>query len=130
MNEIYDFLKSCGTYYIATIDGDRPRVRPFGTIDIFEGRLYIQTGRRKEVSRQLHANNKLEICAFADGKWLRISADAVCDDRIEAQRHMLDGYPELGGMYKAGDGNTEVFYLENATATFSSFTEAPRVVKF
>ena len=130
MNKVYDFLKEAGTYYLATADGDQPRVRPFGTIDLFEGKLYIQTGKSKDVSRQIHANPKIEICAFKDGKWLRVAASAYADDRIEAQQHMLDAYPSLQGMYKAGDRNTEVFCLRDATATFSSFTAAPEVIRF
>ena len=130
VQEVYDFLKECGVYYIATAEGDQPRVRPFGTVNIFEGRLYIQTGRSKPVSRQLAANPKAELCAFKDGKWLRVAGILVEDDRIEAQQAMLDSYPQLVGMYRAGDGNTQVFYFKDAAATFSSFTEAPRTVEF
>lgn len=129
MQEVYEFLKKCGTYYLATVEGDQPRVRPFGTVDIFEGKLYIQTGKVKEVSKQIQKNPKVEICAFADGVWVRVAGKLVRDDRIEAKKHMLDAYPELQGMYKAEDGNTEVLYFEEATATISSFTEAPRVIK-
>ena len=130
MNKVYEFLKEAGTYYLATADGDQPRVRPFGTIDLFEGKLYIQTGKSKDVSRQIHANPKIEICAFKDGKWLRVAASAYADDRIEAQQHMLDAYPSLRAMYDENDGNTQVFYLKNAKATFSSFTAAPEVIRF
>ena len=130
MQEVYEFLKKCGTYYLATVEGDQPRVRPFGTVDIFEGRLYIQTGKSKAVSKQIQANPKVELCGFADGKWLRVAGTLVRDDRVEAKRHMLDGYPALKGMYSAEDDNTEVLYLKDASATFSSFTEAPRTVKF
>jgi len=130
MQEVYDFLKQCGTYYLATVEGDQPRVRPFGTIDIFEGRLYIQTGKVKVVSQQIQANPKVEICAFAGGKWLRVAGTLVRDDRVEAKAHMLDAYPSLKGMYSAEDDNTEVLYFDHATATFSSFTEAPRTVEF
>ena len=130
MQEVYEFLKKCGTYYVATVEGDQPRVRPFGTADIFEGRLYIQTGKSKEVSKQIQANPKVEICAFADGKWLRIAGKLVRDDRVEAKAHMLDAYPSLKGMYSAEDDNTEVLYFQDAEATFSSFTEAPRTVRF
>ena len=129
MKEVYDFLKKCGTYYLATVEGDQPRVRPFGTIDIFEGKLYIQTGKIKEVSKQIQKNPKVEICAFADGVWVRIAGKLIRDDRIEAKRHMLDEYPNLKGMYSAEDDNTEVLYFEEATATFSSFTDAPKVIK-
>lgn len=130
MKEVYDFLKSCGTYYLATVEDDQPRVRPFGTIDVFEDKLYIQTGKIKEVSKQIQKNPKVEICAFADGKWVRIAGKLVRDDRIEAKKHMLDNYPSLQAMYSAEDDNTEVLYFEDATATFSSFTEAPKVIKF
>ena len=129
MKEVYDFLKAAGTYYLATVEGDQPRVRPFGTIEMFEGKLYIQTGKIKEVSKQLQANPKAEICAFKDGKWLRVSGKLIRDDRREAKVHMLDVYPSLQSMYSPDDDNTEVLYFEDATATFSSFTEAPRTIK-
>ena len=130
MKEVYDFLKSAGTYYLATVDGDQPRVRPFGTVEIFEDKLYIQTGKSKDVSKQLAANPKAEICAFKDGTWLRVSGELVSDDRREAKAHMLDNYPELKGMYSADDDNTQVLYFKNATATFSSFTAPPRTINF
>lgn len=129
MQEVYEFLKICGTYYLATVEGDQPRVRPFGTVDLFEGRLYIQTGKKKEVSRQLQANPKAEITAFADGKWIRVAGKLIRDDRVEAKKHMLDQYPSLQKMYSAEDDNTEVLYFEDATATFSSFTGEPKVIK-
>ena len=129
MQEVYDFLKKCGTYYLATVEGDQPRVRPFGTIDIFEGKLYIQTGKIKNVSKQLQSNPKAEICAFADGQWVRVAGKLVRDDRREPKEHMLDAYPNLKAMYSADDDNTEVLYFEDAVATFSSFTEAPREVR-
>lgn len=130
MKEVYDFLKSAETYYLATVEGDQPRVRPFGTVDIFEDKLYIQTGKSKDVSKQLAANPKAELCAFKDGKWLRVSGELVNDDRREAKEHMLDGYPQLKAMYSADDDNTQVLYFKNATATFSSFTEPPKTVTF
>ena len=130
MNEVFEFLKKACTYYLATMDGDQPRVRPFGTVDLYEGRLYIQTGKSKKVSQQLQANPKAELCAFLDGKWLRVAGTLVRDDRVEAKAHMLDNYPELKAMYSADDDNTEVLYFKNAEATFSSFTEAPRTIKF
>ena len=130
MERVEKFLKDAGTYYLATADKDQPRVRPFGTINNFEGRLYIQTGKSKDVSKQIHANPKVEICACTGPEWLRISATLVEDDRREARQAMLEAYPSLQGMYSADDGNTEVFYLKDATATFSSFTAAPEVVTF
>lgn len=130
MKEVYDFLKSAGTYYLATVEGDQPRVRPFGTVEIFEDKLYIQTGKSKDVSKQLAANPKAEICAFKDGTWLRVSGELANDDRREAKAHMLDNYPELKGMYSADDDNTQVLYFKNATATFSSFTAPPRTINF
>ena len=130
MERVEKFLKDAGTYYLATVEGDQPRVRPFGTAHIFEGKLYIQTGKKKDVSKQLHANPKAEICAFMNGEWLRVSGELIEDDRREARVSMLDAYPSLKKMYDADDGNTEVFYFRNATAVFSSFTHAPEVVKF
>lgn len=130
VEKVYEFLKNAQTYYLATVDGDQPRVRPFGTVNIFEGKLYIQTGKSKDVSKQLHANPKAEICAFKDGVWLRVAGELIEDDRREARASMLDAYPELRNMYSEDDGNTEVFYIQNATATFSSFTAAPEVINF
>ena len=131
MNEVYEFLKKCGVYYLATLEGDQPRVRPFGTYDVFEGKLYIQTGKIKPVARQMKANPKVEISAMSpDGKWIRITAEAVLDDNIAAQEHMLAAYPSLKAQYKPGDGNTEVYYLKNAAAVICSFTEAPKTISF
>ena len=130
MQEVYDFLKKCGTYYLATVEGDQPRVRPFGTVAIFEGKLYIQTGKIKPVSKQLHTNPKAEICAFMDGQWIRVSGKLIADERVEAKKHMLDDYPQLRGMYNENDDNTEVLYFEDAVAVFSSFGGAPREVRF
>ncbi len=124
------FLKDAETYYLATVEGDQPRVRPFGTANIFEGKLYIQTGKSKPVSKQLHINPKAEICAFKDGEWLRIACELIEDDRREARAAMLDAYPHLRAMYSEDDGNTEAFYIRNATATYSSFTKAPEVETF
>ena len=130
MERVEKFLKEAGTYYLATVENDQPRVRPFGTAHIFEGKLYIQTGKVKDVSRQIHANPRVELCAFKDGDWLRVAGTLVEDDRREAKQSMLDAYPSLQGMYSADDDNTEVFYLKDATATFSSFTKEPETVKF
>ena len=130
MEEVWKFLKECGTYYLATLDGNEPRVRPFGTAEIFEGKLYIQTGNVKDVYKQIMKNSHVEICAFKDGKWLRLSGKLIRDDRFEARKDMLDKNPMLRGMYNELDGNTEVLYFENAIATFYSFTEAPREIKF
>lgn len=130
MEEVYNFLKKCQTYFIATMDGDQPRVRPFGTLNIFENKLYIQTGKSKKVSKQIQVNPKIEICAVDGDKWLRVEATAVRDDRFEAKKSLLDKYPELQNMYKPDDDNTEVLYLKDAIATFYSFTTEPRVVKF
>lgn len=130
MDKVLKFLKDAETYYLATVEGDQPKVRPFGTAHVFEGKLYIQTGKVKDVSKQLHQNPKAEICAFKNGEWLRVSGKLIEDDRNEARQSMLDAYPSLQKMYKADDGNTEVFYFENATAIFSSFTHEPEIIKF
>ena len=130
MNEVYEFLKKCGTFYIATIDGNKPRVRPFGVVNIFEDKLYIQTGKSKNVSKQIEINPNVEICGFMDGKWIRLEGVVVRDDRKEAKISMLDENPILKNMYSADDDNTEVLYFKNAKATFYSFTEEPRVINF
>jgi uncharacterized pyridoxamine 5'-phosphate oxidase family protein len=130
MEEVYEFLKKCGTYFIATVDGDQPRVRPFGTALIFENKLYIQTGKVKNVSKQIMKNSKIEICGMSGGNWIRVEAVAVEDDRTEARQKMLDAYPQLKARYSADDGNNQVFWLKNATATFYSFTGEPKVVTF
>jgi uncharacterized pyridoxamine 5'-phosphate oxidase family protein len=131
MQEVYDFLKKCEIYYLATVDGDKPRVRPFGTVDIFENKLYIQTGKVKNVSKQIKANPHIEICAMSpDSKWIRVEAVAAEDSRVEAKQHMLDAYPSLKDRYSAEDDNTQVLYLKDAVATISSFADPPRVIKF
>ena len=130
MNEVYEFLKKVGTYYLATVEGDQPRVRPFGTVDLFGGQLTIQTGLIKPVAKQIAANPKVALCAFDGARWLRVTATAVLLDSVEAQEHMLAAYPSLRGIYQPGDGNTAVYALENAEAQFCSFTEAPRTVRF
>lgn len=130
MEEVYKFLKACGTYYLSTMDGDQPRVRPFGTIDIYNGQLTIQTGLKKDVAQQMLKNPKVELCAFNGGHWLRVAAKAVQVPDVAAQEHMLNEYPSLRSAYTPGDGNTAVFALTEATATFSSFTEPSRTVNF
>ena len=130
MQRVYEFLKEAKTYYLATVDGDQPHVRPFGTINLFEGKLYIQTGKVKAVSKQLLANGKCEICAMKGGEWIRVACTLVEDDRLEAKQSMLDAYPNLQAMYKAEDDNTEVFYMKDAVATISSFSAPPVEIKF
>ena len=130
MKRVYDFLKSAKTYYLATAENDQPRVRPFGTVLMYEDKLYIQTGKSKAVSKQLAANPKAEICACNGGEWIRIECELINDDRIEVKTAMLDAHPNLKSMYKADDDNTQVLYMKNATATISSYTAAPVVIKF
>ena len=130
MKEVWEFLKDCGVYYLATLDGNQPKVRPFGTAEIFEDHLYIQTGKKKDVFKQIMENNKVEICAFKDGRWIRVSGSLVLDDRISAKKDMLDKNPLLRGMYDENDDNTVVLYFENGDAVISSFTEEPKIIKF
>ena len=129
MKEVQEFLKECGVYYLATVDNNEPKVRPFGTIEIFEDKLYIQTGKSKDVYKQILANPKVEISAFKDGKWIRLSGKLVPDDRREAKKDMLDKNPSLRGMYNEDDDNTIVLYFKNAKATIYSFTEPPKVIE-
>ena len=130
MKRVLDFLKKAEVYYLATVEGDQPRVRPFGTVNEFEGKLYIQTGKVKPTSKQLAANPKAEICAFKDGAWIRVACELVEDNRLEAKKSMLDAYPNLRHMYNENDGNTQVLYMQNVTATISSFGGAPVVIEF
>ncbi|MDR2075828.1 MAG: pyridoxamine 5'-phosphate oxidase family protein [Desulfovibrio sp.] len=131
LREVHDFIKGCGHYFLATVEGDQPRVRPFGTVAIFEGRLYLQTGRKKDVSRQMAIQPKIELCAYdGKGNWVRVQAVAVNDDRREAKQFMLDAYPELKGMYSADDDNTQVLYLKDVKARFHSFGGEPRLLEF
>ena len=122
------FLDEAGVYYLATAEGDQPRVRPFGTALVWEDRLYIQTGKVKDVSRQLAANPKAEICAFHNGAWLRVAGELIEDERREPKAAMLEKYPNLKAMYSPDDGNTQVLFFRNATATFASFTAAPETL--
>ena len=130
MKRVLDFLKKAEVEYLATVEGDQPRVRPFGTVNEFEGKLYIQTGKVKPTSKQLAANPKAEICAFKDGAWIRVACELVEDNRLEAKKSMLDAYPNLRHMYNENDGNTQVLYMQNVTATISSFGGAPVVIEF
>ena len=130
MERICNFLKEAEVYYLATVEGDQPRVRPFGTAHIYEGKLYIQTGKVKPVSKQLAANPKAEICAFKNGAWLRVAGELVNDDSVEAKKSMLDAYPNLRGMYDENDDNTQVLYFEHGVATFASFGAPAEVVEF
>ncbi len=130
IEKVVKFLKDANVYYLATVDGDKPKVRPFGTAHVFEGKLYIQTGKVKDVSKQLAANPNAEICAFKGADWVRVSGKLVEDDRVEARQSMLDAYPSLQSMYAADDGNTQVFYFEDASAVFASFEHAPETVEF
>ena len=130
IQKVYDFLNEAETYYLATVDGDQPRVRPFSTVLLSDGKIYIQTGKVKDVSKQLAANPKAEICAFKNGEWIRVAGELINDDSHDVKVAMLEKMPQLKAMYSADDDNMQVLYFKNATATFSSFTAAPETVKF
>ena len=130
MEEVKSFLKECGVYYLGTVDEDKPKVRPFGTVEIYDNHLYIQTSKKKDVFKQIEKNNNVEICAFNNGKWIRVEGNLVVDDRIEAKKHMLDSYPDLRNMYDENDPNTCVLYFEKGIATIYSFTEQPKIINF
>ncbi len=125
MKETWEFLKNSGVFYIATMDGDQPRVRPFGVAEIFEDHLYIQTGKSKDVSKQIQINNNVELSSFNNGKWIRVTGKLVRDDRVEAKKDILDKNPNLRGMYSEFDDNTEVLYFESAKSVIYSFTDEP-----
>ncbi|MBP5210049.1 MAG: pyridoxamine 5'-phosphate oxidase family protein [Clostridia bacterium] len=128
--DVYRFLKDAGVYYLATVEAGQPRVRPFGTVCLYQDRLYIQTGKAKAVSRQIAAEPRVELCACTGDRWLRVSATLREDDRVCARKAMLDDYPDLRRLYDENDGNTQVFYLTDAEATFSSFSAPPETVRF
>ena len=130
IERVCQFLDEAQTYYLATVEGDQPRVRPFGTALIYDGRLYIQTGKVKPVSKQLAVNPKAEICAFKGGKWIRIAGELINDDNRDVMVAMLEKMPSLKAMYSPDDGNMQMLYFKDATATFSSFTEAPETIRF
>ena len=130
MQRVRDFLKQTGFYFLATVDGDQPQVRPFGTAEIFEGKLYIQTGHVKPVAKQIAANPKVALCAYNGKEWLRVNATLVEDPRVEIKKAMLDANPGLRSMYNENDGNTAVYYLKDAKATISSFTAPPVEIEF
>lgn len=130
MQKVYDFIKNCQTYYLATVDGDQARVRPFGTIHIFEGKLYIQTGHKKDVAKQIAANPHVELCAYNGSQWIRLSGTLVDDNRVEAKKSMLDAYASLRGMYDENDDNTAVFYFKDARARICSFTAPDEIIEF
>ncbi len=131
MKRVYEFLKTAETYYLATVEGDQPRVRPFGTVNIFENKLYIQTGKSKNVAKQISSNPKVEICAMKGDEWIRVTGTLVLDERTEAQESMLNNYPSLRAMYTTGpNGNTAVFFFRDAVATISSFSHGPEVITF
>ena len=130
VEKVCQFLDDAGTYYLATVEGDKPRVRPFGTVLLYDGKLYIQTGKIKPVSKQLAANPKAEICAFHNGTWVRIAGELINDDNREVMTAMLEKMPALKAMYSPDDGNMQVLYFKNATATFASFGGAPETFEF
>lgn len=130
MEEVYEFLKKCNTFYLATEEGDQPRVRPFGALNIFEGKLYLQTGKKKNVSKQIQINPKVEVCGMTAGKWIRVEGKLIRDDRREAKADMIEKNPSLKSMYSADDDNTEVLYFKDAKATIYSFAGEEKVIEF
>ncbi len=130
MKEVQKFLKECGVYYLATVSNNTPKVRPFGTAEIYNDHLYIQTGKNKDVYKQVMENNNVELCGFKDNEWIRVSGRLVLDDSVEAKKDMLDKNPNLRSMYNELDNNTAVLYFENGEAIIYSFTDEPRVIKF
>ena len=130
IDEVFEFLKQAGVWYLATVDGDQPHVRPFGAQNIYDGKLYIQTGLVKDVAKQLLANGKFEITGMIPGQWIRLTGELVYDPADEPTQAMLDANPSLKKMYAVGDGNTAVFYIKNGKAAFCSFGNEPRTVEF
>jgi len=130
MREVLEYLKECGVFYVATNEQGQPRVRPFGVVADFEDKLYISTNNQKDVFKQMQENPRIEICGMKNGTWIRVEAIVVRDNRKEAREKMLADNPSLEEMYAADDGKMEVLYLQNTTATISSFTDEPKVITF
>ncbi len=131
VKEVLQFLEDSKVFYVSTVEGDKPRVRPFSGIHEFEGRLYMPTSNKKKVFAQMMKNPHVEICSMAHGKWIRIEAEIVCDHSLEARKSMMDHYgEELASMYSLDDGKFEVVYLNNTKATIYSFAEEPVVIEF
>ena len=130
MKEIYDFLRGCGVFYLATEEGEQPRVRPFGVIEIYEDKIYFLTGKKKNVIAQLKINPKVEICATKGETWIRVVGEVKMDERRESKKMFLDRNPHLRGMYNEDDDNTQLLYLEHANAVISSFVDEPKEIEF
>ena len=130
MQRVCEFLQKAHVFYVATVEGDQPRVRPFGIAHIIDGKLCVMTGKIKPVSKQIAADPKVEICACVETKWVRITGELVEDDSNEARQKMLDAYPFMKKTYAADDGNMQLLYFKNATATFDSFSGEHEVISF
>ena len=130
MQKIYKFLKDARIYYLATSDGVQPRVRPFGTINLYDGRLYILTSKKKSVSQQLHQNPKIEISAYLHPRWLRLEASVVEDNGFDARMSMLNAYPELSEVFPYDDENNELWFLRNVSAGIYEYGKDTEFHKF
>ena len=132
VQEVRDYLHECGVFYIATQDGDQPRVRPFGVAEVLNGKLYIQTGKKKKVFKQMMTNPKFEITAVkpSGAEWIRISGKLVNDESREAKAYVLEKNPELKSMYSADDDNTAVLYITGGVAQFCSFSAPTKEIRF
>lgn len=132
MEEVFEFLKRCGTYYLATLDGEQPRVRPFGSYAVFNGKLYIETAHYKPVAHQIDTHPLVEICAFDDqSKWVRIACRLVADESYEAKHAFLEQMPELRDLgYDEEGDKMAIYYMTDAEATFSSYTDESRIIRF
>lgn len=130
IERIYAFLDEVHNYSLATVEGEQPRVRIFGTALLFGGKLYIQTGKKKDVSKQIAANPKVEICACKGAAWMRLCGILEEDDSREVKEAMLEKMPALKAMYSADDGNMQMLYFKCGRATFSSFTDESESIKF
>ncbi|EKQ50734.1 MULTISPECIES: pyridoxamine 5'-phosphate oxidase family protein [unclassified Clostridium] len=130
MNEVLEFLLNNPTFYLATMDGDQPRVRPFGAVIKYEDKLYFATNNSKPVFKQITENPKVEISTTSPkGEWIRLNGKAVVDSRTEVKAAMLEAVPSLKRLYSLDDNVFEVFYLDNAVATFSSFTSGSKTIQ-
>lgn len=129
MKKTLEFLQESGTFYLATAEGDQPRVRPFGAVFEYEGKLYIATNNTKKCFKQMLENPKVEMCSMnKKGQWIRVTGEVANDDRREVKEFALQAVPSLKSMYSVDDGIFAVLYFTKGTATISSFTTKPETL--
>ncbi|QNU68595.1 pyridoxamine 5'-phosphate oxidase family protein [Ruminiclostridium herbifermentans] len=132
MDEVVKFLEENPVFYIATVDGDTPKVRPFGFFLKHQQKLYFGVGNQKETFKQLQKNPKFEISTTSkDNTWLRLSGNAVFETSEELLEKAFERNPNLKALYSKENGpRLELFYIENAKAEFLNFLGEHKVINF